>query len=781
MNRGWLWLVVCLSLSSSVASPGPAEDPQIDIDRAVLLAASGPSGFHRFDGFHLELEGIKLAAGRGSLVSIARGEKLERLTLHATDLSWAYAPPEQRDRQLFEIHRKDHREDLSFEPSYAQIECDPISCEQILRMAFNGLGDSTQDAVDERLRKLYQEGAKEAERALRQEGVEPAPAFWDADHRRVSVLVWRENPDHVALLEYDSHQPREVTVWISGMLSISYYAQLTRASHQPTEVLELRPDLARREYDVESLSGTISMGLGESELLAGDLTFILQARSELRRIPFTLASTGRTWTSRRRARGPRMSVGAVADGAGRALEYVRTGPVSGLVNLQEPVPAGKPVSLRIQYEARDAIEKVSGSYAYVDRDGWLPFVQYGDIIPRFELTLRVPAKYQTYCVGRRVSARREGDVATTRWLADSPVTFPTVIFGVFKEYESKVKAVKKDGKAIPVSVHFDRDTAALMPSLRGAPAAADEAANALNLYRDIFGVDYPFEKLDIVNAPQGFSGQSPDSIVYLGDPSFLSEATLGLSLGAAATKFVSGLVPHEVAHQWWGSLIAPANAGSYWFVESLAEYSAALFMEASRGKGGYLSRVEDWRRQALQTEVWGSVQDGEGIYTRGAYAFHILRSTFGDEAFFRFLKMLAGELQGMEIVTRDIQRVADEAFGTDVGWFFDQWIRGVGIPEFTFSYRVDKAEDGSIILRGRIDQRVMVTTVAPAREVLPDIFFRGVGSITMTSTSGKEYKRRLFLGPTVSFEEKLPEEPKEIRFNKYGEILAYDVIVKEEK
>ncbi len=781
MTQPWPWLAVALSLPSIVASPGLGDDPQTDIDRAVMLAASGQSRFHRFDSLLFELEGLRLTAGRGSLVSITRDGKLERLTLHAADLSWDYLPPVERDRRLFEIHRKNHVDDLSFKPLYAQVECDPTSCEQILKSAFKALGDSTEEEVDEWLRKLYQEGAREVERVLRQEGVESATAPWDADHRRVSALLWRENPDHVVLLEYDNHQPREVTVWISGWVSFSYYGETTRASGERYEVLELRPDVTRREYDIESVSGTVSMGIRESELLTGDLTLILRAKRDLRRIPFTLASTGRTWTTRRRARGPRMSVGAIADGAGHDLEYIRTGPVSGLVNLAEPVPAGEAVSLRIRYEARDAIVKVSGSYAYVDRDGWLPFVHYGDIIPRFELGLNVPAKYQTYCAGRMVSASREGDVAMTRWVADSPVTFPTVIFGAFKDFNSKVKATKKGGKAIPVSVHFDRDTAALMPSLRGAPAAADEAANALNLYRNIFGVDYPFEKLDILNAPQGFSGQSPDSIVYLGNPTFLSEATLGLTLGPAATKFASGLVPHEVAHQWWGSLIAPANSGSYWFVESLAEYSAALFMEASRGKEGYQSRVEDWRHETLGTESWGSVQDGEGIYTRGAYAFHILRSTFGDEAFFKFLKMLAGDLQGKEIVTRDIQRVAGEAFGADVGWFFDQWIRGIGIPEFTLSYRVVKAEDGSITLRGRIDQRVMVTTKPPAREVLPGVVFKGVGGITMTGRSGKEYRKRVFLGPTTSFEEKLPEEPKEIRFNKYGEILAYDVIVKQEK
>ena len=69
------------------------------------------------------------------------------------------------------------------------------------------------------------------------------------------------------------------------------------------------------------------------------------------------------------------------------------------------------------------------------------------------------------------------------------------------------------------------------------------------------------------------------------------------------------------------------------------------------------------------------------VYAKGPYMFHVMRSTWGDEIFFDFLKKLARDLAGKEIVSRDIQRTAERALGGEMNWFFDQWLRGIGLRQ----------------------------------------------------------------------------------------------------
>src|SRR4029079_7803521 len=103
-------------------------------------------------------------------------------------------------------------------------------------------------------------------------------------------------------------------------------------------------------------------------------------------------------------------------------------------------------------------------------------------------------------------------------------------------------------------------------------------------------------------------------------------------------------------------------------VESLAEYSAALFVEVingglggpnpEKGHKAYLEKVAEWKRNILDSGMIGSVQNasalwsGNGfqsyqaaVYNQGPYAFHILRETFGDARVFAFLKKPEHDLE----------------------------------------------------------------------------------------------------------------------------------------
>ncbi len=767
--------------------------------------------FHAFDGFAFDREGMKVDVGSGEMAVIhVKGEPRE-LILGGPDLKYSYEPPSDLDlhqKQILSVIETDDKvkSDLEFDPQWVDIACDAATCREFLDGAFHGLRDSSAAELGPKTEKAYR---RFVDRVQKDRGDNPFADFriLPRDEQRTYTLaINRDGKDEFLWLHYDNEGPWEVVYGASGYGGIfGYMSQATRAKGiQPYDV-ELRDDPNALDFQLTGLTGEVEVAVQDPEQLDADITYTMEIKRDLRELPFYLNNVkgfGGQDTGGGKAS---ISINSLQDADGNDLTWVRTGASSGIVLFPDTIRAGTAMTLRMAFQNRGSIVKVTPSYSYMDRGGWLPFVRFTDKIEKFDLTVRAPARYETLGIGTKVSDETEGDVEVTRWVAHSPVTFPTIIFGDYVDAKPSTRAEKADGTEIPVAIHVDKNgmqdweirTKQLAP-------LAEQAVNALNVYRTLYGMDYPYGKLDLVNDPLGFLyGQAPASIIYLGSGAFRGKGTLAslkTANSAYITHFTDTLVFHETAHQWWGSLVGNANQRNYWFIESLAEFSAAMCLEivtsegyktpelTQKGHEAYLDHVAQWRREILQQNLLASVQNASAlwsgggfstyqalVYAKGPYAFHILRATFGDEKMMAFLKRLAQELGGKEIVTRDIQKVAEESFGGTMEWFFDQWIRGVGIPEYSFNYTTRRTEDGKYLVQGKIRQHVVMGL---KKTELDGIYFRGVVPITVTGSDKKEYQVKLLVeGPETPFGFKLPVEPKAIEFNKDGEILAHDILV----
>ncbi len=800
----------------------------------------GDEEWFAFDKVSFNREGLKVTGTKGFLFKDFFHGKPSRFTLTAPDLAYEYTPPTEAQIdfiQMREIHNnvilKKHRDDFVFKPASVRIACVPPSCDDLESSIFTGLRKVGSSEADPKLQKIYQDAVTEYDKDLKDNYFFAFRRLPEPDWRTYTISVKKDAPkDYYIGLDYDNHEPWEVTFYATGHgdAVFAYYSEETRKAGIPPYELERRDDSEARDYQIDSLKGTVEIGLEDAEVVKGNLTYGMTIKRDLREMPFRISRLRRPGEDTQEVKNPKMFIDSIQEGQANELTWVRTGAFAGLVIFPDTLVKDTKVSLRLQFTNLDSIYKLNPSYSFMDRGGWLPFVRFADMIEDFDLTVKLPGKYQDLGVGKKVSDVVKDGVRTTRWVSDNPVNFPTVIFGDYIDATSEIKATRLDGTEIPVRVFVDKvstqtldtnvfdvgrgtesDVQGMVDALnsgargiRGSqlPSVADQAANALNLYRAIYGQDYPYGKMDLVCDPLGsFYGQSPASIVYLGFGVFRGEGAVAGSAffqgGADLSKFNKDVVAHEIGHQWWGSLIVNANARNYWFVESLAEYSSALFVEAvneqksKNGRKKYLEKVADWREFVLQTDqltsvqnapvLWGGEHPGRayvaGVYNKGPYAFHILRETFGDEKFWAFLKQLAEDLKGKEIVTRDIQQVAEKSYGVSMDWFFDQWIRGVGIPQYALLYDVRKTEDGKYLVQGKIKQRV---TLGLDRAEMPGVYYKGLGRLTFIFHNGKEFtypKPIKIEGPETPFALKIPEEPAEVAFNKYGELLAHDVLV----
>jgi hypothetical protein len=823
------------------------DEEVMDTFTGLYRSVWGDEEFFTFESFTIEIEGLEVTATNGSIARDYFRGGIAGFVLFADDLKYRYDPPKEALEQYYSVfgyYHKRSRSDFEFDPKHLTVLCDSVTCEDVFASSFAGLAESSLGAVDPRLRSLYNDMGERKREALK---ANPFAGFQlppEEDRRYIALSLnkkgddilltsihndWKlpESGDHNIWLVYDNYEPKEVKfsvtrcmdkdVWYGPILA--YYSEETRNSGISPYELEYRPDVNSRDLEVETVTGEIEMALDQAELLTGDIVVGLKAKQDITEAKFRIARERRSEEERKEIRNPTMYVNSIQDADGNELTWVKDSPYSGLVLLPEPIKAGESFTLEMQFQSHGSIRKVNPSFSFVDRMGWLPFVSFADIINEFDLTIHIPDDYKLLGVGKRVSETVEDGVNTTRWVTKQPVMFPSVTFGKYIEMESKVKVTKSDGTEIPIKVHVDKTSTNMLDvdistanearqfqeaissgarGIRGRSmrSIADQAANSIRLYQEVFGVDYPFARLDLVADPVGglFYGQAPSSLIYLGAFVFRGEGEMAggtlISGGTRIAKFLKSVVAHEVGHQWWGSSTVNASSNNYWFVESLAEYASAIYLENVYGPEEYQEQVDEWRHNVLERDMTVSVQDASvlstpdfnyqaAVYNKGPYAFHVLRTTFGDEKLFKFLKMLAQETAGKEIVSRDIQRVAEKAYGVPMEWFFNQWIRGVAIPEFDFEYSTRRTEDGNWLVQGTVKQQIVIGN---DREPIPGEYYLGAVPITVTARkSKKEYRVPIRVeGAESQFAFKVPEEPMEVAFNKYNETLSHDVHVPSE-
>jgi hypothetical protein len=199
--------------------------------------------------------------------------------------------------------------------------------------------------------------------------------------------------------------------------------------------------------------------------------------------------------------------------------------------------------------------------------------------------------------------------------------------------------------------------------------ALDAAAHSVRIFERRFG-RYPYTDLEVVEAPLvgGAGGVEFSSLVTVATMFYqsafggqmgqigalLGGAGGGNPLGQMQDSMLEFVVAHEVAHQWWHGIVG-SDAQRHPFVdESLAQYSAMLYMEerygAERAEREANRQVAgNYHMMRMQGGTDGSVDqptsaftDGTAyaglVYGKGPYLYPALREALGERRFFRQIR-----------------------------------------------------------------------------------------------------------------------------------------------
>ncbi|MDP2311879.1 MAG: M1 family aminopeptidase [Pseudomonadota bacterium] len=151
---------------------------------------------------------------------------------------------------------------------------------------------------------------------------------------------------------------------------------------------------------------------------------------------------------------------------------------------------------------------------------------------------------------------------------------------------------------------------------------------------------------------------------------------------------------HELGHHWWGDNVTLGDWNDIWLNEGFATYTEALWYERTYGQEGlteYAAYLADafFEWQGLEGRfpvydplyMWGGV-----VYDKGGLIVHMLRGVLGDERFFAALADYEADHHLGNAVTTDLIASVEASSGEDLGWFFDQWVYGIGEPTYTWSW-----------------------------------------------------------------------------------------------
>ncbi len=386
-----------------------------------------------------------------------------------------------------------------------------------------------------------------------------------------------------------------------------------------------------------------------------------------------------------------LKVERAAGAAGKPLAFEQSPAADTLrVDLPQTLAAGQSTTMTVDYlgafdpavrpEHGPVLAAIASGKTYLLRESrWFP--QSANPWARFAMTLTVTLpEGETALASGAAEPPRPAGAGKTRVVFRSPQASlaGTLVAGAYQ------KVSPPTGAPVTYYVHSVPESYA--------SAGAESVANILAFFSDKFG------PLD----PHGLA------VVEVPDDTWEAYAAPGLLL-LPTRQWSSTLNPRllarSLARQWWGGRVSPAGPDDIWLAEGLARYSEALYIEESAGEEGLHRTLEDLTIAALVDESAAPIANAgqlaafspeyySVVRDKGAMVFHMLRLVMGDEAFFRLLAAYGARFAGRSAGVDDFEKLAEEIGGQPLDYFFGEWVRSTGVPQFEIQYVIYRTQKG---------------------------------------------------------------------------------------
>lgn len=343
-----------------------------------------------------------------------------------------------------------------------------------------------------------------------------------------------------------------------------------------------------------------------------------------------------------------------------------------------------PLTLTIEYSGvvYDSLEAPARAYArgfgttsgLIDEQGvflsnqtlWYPFV-FDDMFT-FKIAVDVPYDWMSISQGtmvdEHVARLHDEERVVTVWREENPTPELYLVAGKYYRHEDHV------GRTRVMTYTFEESDSLARVYL-------DATKRYIALYERLID-EYPYSKFALV---ENFwqTGYGMPSFTLLGSRVIRLPFIVHTSYG------------HEILHNWWGNSVYVDYASGNW-CEGLTTYGADYLYKEQMGEAA----ARSYRHETLMAfsnnvngekdfplsefrERHNAATQSVG-YGKALMLFHMLRRSLGDSLFWSALRDFYREAKFTVASWDDVEAAFSRTAGTDLAWYFDQWVGRTGGP-----------------------------------------------------------------------------------------------------
>ncbi|MFZ0063436.1 MAG: M1 family aminopeptidase [Pyrinomonadaceae bacterium] len=406
------------------------------------------------------------------------------------------------------------------------------------------------------------------------------------------------------------------------------------------------------------------------------------------------------------------------------------------VDLGQVMPANQPLTLRFRWSG--ALMSPEGGplatrrLAYVGNEGsylmyasrWFPFHDYAVDRATADITLVVPT-------GTQVAGTSDDPVVGVPSAKDGTTRYR------FVQKRPELIGNFVAGQYISKTLHFGNYDILFF--------AKPGSENRINSYAELMGHVLEFYTKQYATPLFG----NRLVIAQVDDDTLDTYSGTGMIFLAARMFDSTRPIPEEklereIAYQWWGQTVGLKSFDDAWISQGLAEWSAFAFRESTLTGGALDAAQREQQERALTFEQTASIARAPGalddqsaayqsiIFHKGSMVFRMLRETIGKEKFDQLLRNFLETFRGKSASIDDFEKLTTQVNGSNMRYFFAQWVEGTGVPEFTVDYQIIRTRAGKFRTRGTV-KHTLQTLRMPVQLML-----RSEGDSQTTTTTIEE-------------------------------------------